>query len=543
MVSKERRHPGGSIVRGGGSMKQKKRNHDDPPGSSLTLRVALLAGALGLGTWLVLSVLVPLRLPEDFPALPDPLPENPALRALLSDADAKARGHPNSAEDTGRLGMIYHANQFYEQAGSAYGIAARLAPGDYRWPYCLALVEEERGREKEEHDLLQSAGRLKEDYFPALQKLADIYYRRDKLDEAARYYGLSLRAGGKNIELQALFGLGRVAARRQEWNKAVECAAPLARDYPHVRPPHRLLAEAYEALGQTEKAARERSALLDSTLIVIPLVKDPLGEELLGLSCSSTRLLKEAGLFSRFRRPDEAIRVARRAVEVEPRDADARHFLARTLLESKGANPEAVAEAMTHLEEGLRLRSDDLLPLWYFATIFFKQKKTDAAVEQLRTLLAGHAAVAESHYYLGLVADRRGRMQEAAAHYRDALRSDPGNAEAYHKLGLIAVREGKLDEATASFRKAVQLKPAFDMARCNLGVALDLQGKTGQAIEQFEEALRLKPNDATTHKYLAIALTKSGKIPQAIQHFRETLRFAPNDEEARIQLQALERKK
>jgi tetratricopeptide (TPR) repeat protein len=495
-------------------------------------KVALLAGVLGLGTWLVLSALVPLKLPEDFPGPPDLQSQNAALRKLLNDADAEARSHPNSAEQVGRLGMAYHANQFYEQAESAYKIASRLAPDDYRWPYCLALVKEESGREKEVHDLLQKTVQLKRDYFPALQKLADIYYKQDRLDEAARYYDLGVSTAGGSSSPQALFGLGRVAARRKDWSKVIEYVAPLSREYPHIRPPHQLLLDAYEALGQADKADEERRNLLEPTLIVIPLVKDPLGEELLGLSCSSTRLLKEAGLFSRFRRPDEAIRVARRAVEVAPEDPDAHHFLARTLLEAHGANREEVDEALIHLNEGLRLRPDDLLPLWYFATVFFNQDKTDAAVEQLRTMLAGNANRDDAHYYLGLVADRQGRIQEAASQYQDALRGNPNNAEAYHKLGLILVRRGKLDEAAAYFQKAVRLKPTFDMARCNLGVALDLQGKTSQAIAQFEEALRLKPNDATTHKYLAIALTKSGKIEEAIQHFRETVRITPTDAEA-----------
>ena len=495
-------------------------------------KVALLACALGLGTWLFLSVLVPLKLPEDFPKPPDLQSQNTALRKLLNGADAQARSHPNSAEDIGRLGMVYHSNQFYEQAESAYGIALGLAPADYRWPYCLALVKEESGREKEVLDLLQKTVQLKRDYLPALQKLADIYYKQDKLDEAARYYALSVSVAGGSSSLQAIFGLGRIAARRKDWSKVVEYVAPLSREYPHIRPPHQLLLDAYEALGQADKAAEERRNLLEPTLIVVPLVKDPLGEKLLSLSCSSTRLLKEAGLLSRFRKPDEAIQVARRAAEVAREDADAHHFLARTLLEAHGANPEAVDEALGHLSDGLRLRPDDLLPLWYFATVFFKQNKTDAAVEQLRTMLAGNANSAESHYYLGLVADRQGRTQEAVAQYQEALKRDPQNAEAYHKLGLILVRGGKLDEAAAYFQKAVRLKPMFILARCNLGVALERQGKIGQAIAQFDEALRIKPNDATTHMYLAIALMRTGKIEEAIQHFRETIRFSPDDAEA-----------
>jgi tetratricopeptide (TPR) repeat protein len=496
------------------------------------VKLALLAVGLGLGTWFLLSVLFPLKLPEDFPKLPDLQSQNQALRNMLNGADAQARSHPNSAEDIGRLGMVYHSNQFYEQAESAYKIALRLAPRDYRWPYCLALVKEESGREKEVLDLLQKTVQLKRDYIPALQKLADIYYKQDKLDEAARYYALSVSVAGGSSSLQAIFGLGRIAARRKDWSKVVEYVAPLSREYPHIRPPHQLLLDAYEALGQADKAAEERRNLLEPKLIVIPLVKDPLSEELLKLSCSSTRLLKEAGLLSRFGHPDQAIQVARRAVEVEPGDADARHFLARTLLETHGDKPEAVDEALAQLNEGLRLRPDDLLPLWYFTAFFFERDKTDAAVEQLRTMLAGNANRDDAHYYLGLVADRQGRTQEAVSQYQAALKSNPNNAEAYHKLGLILVTEGRLDEAIAYFQKAVHLNPMFTMARSNLGVALEQRGKTGQAMAQFVEALRLKPSDAATHMFLAMALLKSGRIEEAAEHFRETVRITPGEAQA-----------
>ncbi len=124
---------------------------------------------------------------------------------------------------------------------------------------------------------------------------------------------------------QAAFALGRIAARRKEWSKVVEVLAPLATTHPHIRPTHQLLAEAYEALGDSRKAVEARRNLLRPNLIPVPPVRDPLYQELVALSCSSTRLLKEAGLLSRFGHPAEAIRVAHRALEIEPGDPDIRH--------------------------------------------------------------------------------------------------------------------------------------------------------------------------------------------------------------------------
>lgn len=498
--------------------------------------MAILAGLVGLGTWIALTVLVPRSLPKNFPDLPDLQSRNAELRKQIGAVDTEARAHPYSAESMGRLGMVYHANQFYAQAGNAYAIAARLDPNDYRWPYCEALIQEEVGQEKEMLRLLRQTLQIQPDYIPALQKLADFHFKQDQLDEAAAFYDRSLRAAGQGGCPQALLGLGRIAERRKDWRKVVETIGPLSEQHPGLRPPYQLLANAYEALGESGKAAVEQQNLLQSNLTAVPPVKDPLADALLDYCCSSTRLLKEAGYISRFGALEQALRWSRRAIEVEPGDADAHHFLARTLLDLKGSDPQAVDEALTHLSEGLRLRPDDLLPLMYAAAFFFKQKKTDAAVERLRTLLEVRSNSAEAHHYLGRIAERQDKPQEAIAQYQEALKRDPGYAESYERLGLISVMGGQLDQAIAFFRRAVQLKPSLVQARCNLGVALEQRGQISEAVAQYREAIREKSNDAVAHKFLAIALAGQGKVDEAADHFRQAARFAPEDAEARYGL-------
>ncbi len=499
------------------------------------LGIAVLAPALALGTWLLFNVVTSARLPEDFPKLPDVKPMSTALRDLLVAADKEARSQPGSAEVVGKLGMAYHSNQFFEQAASAYKIAARLAPDDYQWVYCQASLAEESGQEKEQLELLRETLRLKPDHVPALMKLADGYFKQDKLDEAARYYQMAA-AADKDASPQPGFGLGRVAARRQEWNKVIEYVRPVSSAYPYVRPPLQLLLQAYEALGQTEKAAEVRETILQPKFTVVPPVKDALHEELINLCYSSTRLLKEAGLVTRFGYPDRGIELGRRAAEADPQDADVRHFIARTLLNAYGEKPGAVDEALTQLDEGLRLRPEDLVPLWDFAASFFERPKTGAAVERLHTALTRYRNRPDSHFYLGLVADERGRTGEAVAEYQAALKVNPNNAEVYNKLGLILIAQGRLDEAITHLRKAVDLDPMYTIARFNLGVALVQRGKNGQALKELGEVLRIKPNDPQTHLYCGIALMQSGRIEEEIAHFRETLRFQPDEVQARYGL-------
>jgi tetratricopeptide (TPR) repeat protein len=498
--------------------------------SKHVVAAACLACALGLAVWGLWAFLAPRSLPADFPGLPDLKSQNSALRRLLQEADARVRSHPGSADEIGRLAMIYHSNQFQEQADGAYAIAARLASADYRWPYGRALVREERGEDPAA--LLRDSIRLKPDFLPALQKLADTYFKQGSLEEAARCYDSALSAGARPVP-QAVFGLARIAARQSNWTRVTDLLLPLSLDYPLLRPARQLLAEAYEAEGRRQQSEAERGVLLRSDLTALPPIPDPFADELLGLCCSSTRLLKEAGLKSRFGAVDAAIAIARRAVEVEPGDADARHYLGRTLLDTRGSDPQAVDEALFQLTEGLRLKPEDRLPLWYFGTFFFRQPKTEGAIGRLRALLEQNSGTAEAQYYLGIVSFHQRNVPEAVSHYEEALKRNPEYAEAWHKLGLIRAAEGNTADAIAFFHQALRFKPTLPLARSNLGVALDQQGRTGEAIREFEEALRVHPDDGPTHMYLAIALTKSGQHETASRHFREAVRISPDDPEAR----------
>ncbi len=210
--------------------------------------VALLAVVLGFGTWFVLRTLGP-SLPADFPGRPDLKSANAALVNLIDTTEAAARSHPESASDVGRLGMVYHGNQFYDQAQAAYAIASRLYPGDYRWAYYQTLLAEERGQGTAQFSLLEKVLQLKPDFQPALLRQGDFFLKQGEFEKAGQYYDKASRVAGGENSPQARFGAARIAQRRGDWVRVIENLEPLARDYPRVRPAHQLLAEAYAKRG------------------------------------------------------------------------------------------------------------------------------------------------------------------------------------------------------------------------------------------------------------------------------------------------------
>lgn len=512
----------------------KTESRDEPRGynKASLWKTAGLAAALGAVTWLLAPMLLPARLPDDFPRLPDLHNVNPSLGELLRAADRDARRKPGSAEVVGKLGLAYHANLFLDQAARAYRIAARLAPDDYRWVYCQAFLEEENGNEHEERRLLEKTLRLKPDHVPALLKLADASFKLDRLDDAARYYDAALRAPGNPASLQANFGLARIAARRKDWNKAIMFSAPLSRTYPFLLPPYELLVEAYQALGQPTQTAQARQGVLSAKSKVVPPVDDPLNQQLIDVCDSSTRLLKQAGVLSHLGYPDRALQLARRAAQTEPSDPDVRNFIAHTLITAYPGKPEAVNEALTQLGECLRLRPDDVAPLWMFARDFFDVPEPPAAVERIRAMMQPFAGRADAHLYLGLVAAARGETTEAISQYRAALKKDPENAGVYSQLGVVLAKTGKFDEAIANLQRSVDLNSQDVTSRFNLGAVLLERGKDAQALKELNEVLRLKPDYAPAHFCIAFACLYSKRIDEAVARFREGLRYGPEDAEA-----------
>jgi tetratricopeptide (TPR) repeat protein len=505
-------------------------------GISGPLRLVGLAAVLAVGTWMLSSSLLSVKLPADFPNLPDTQPMSAAVRSLLVSANQDARRHPESAEAVGKLAMAYHANDYFEQAAAAYRIAARLAPRDPQWVYGQALLREEQGNEKEQFDFLQQTVTLQPGYVPALLKLADGYFKQDKLDEAARDYELAAKASGPDSSLHAAFGLARIAARRGEWKKVVEYAEPLCRTYPSVRPPYQLLQTAYETLGEKDKAATVREAILAGKFTDVPPVQDAVGDRLADLSYSSTRLLKVAGLLSRFGHPDRAVQVARRAAEANPTDADVHNFIAHTLLTFYPAKPDAIEEALTQLGECLRLKPDDPVPLWSFSNDFFAAPKTAAAVQRLGGLMRPYAGLPDAHFYLGLAADARGENDEAVSQYQAALKIKPNDSNLYYKLGLKLEKAGKLDGAVAYLQKSVELEPANTIARFNLGVVLMQQENYSRGLRELGEVLRIQPHDAPTLFVMGFGYLYTKRIDEAVASFRQGLQFKKDDAEAHFGL-------
>lgn len=100
-------------------------------------------------------------------------------------------------------------------------------------------------------------------------------------------------------------------------------------------------------------------------------------------------------------------------------------------------------------------------------------------------------------------------------------------------LGLVLDKQGRFEEAAAQYRKAISLNPGLWKAHNNLGADLAALGRPEQAVPHFREALKLNPDYAEAHYHLALILGRQGKRAEASRHLRRALELKPGLKGAR----------
>ena len=177
---------------------------------------------------------------------------------------------------------------------------------------------------------------------------------------------------------------------------------------------HEFLGEAYQTLGRLPEALGE----YEYAALLNPRSSAPL------LSAAEVHLAM--GELARARqRLDQAAAISPGSFDVS--------VVSGRLLESEGR----LAESLAAYEQAIKQNGANPRPRMLLVGVASRLQRYDLAEEQLNALLRMQYQPSRTHFALGRLAQLRGRLDQAAEHYREALRLEPGLPMAVEGLRQI----------------------------------------------------------------------------------------------------------
>jgi tetratricopeptide (TPR) repeat protein len=217
---------------------------------------------------------------------------------------------------------------------------------------------------------------------------------------------------------------------------------------------------------------------------------------------------------------EEAIKAAREAVRLDPRNETAHVYLGIALRENAPCGISRLIEdswkaAIAGRTEQINVSAYDC-----------READLNGSILEFREAIRLNPDDEWAHYQLGYALDLTGNLDAGIGEYDEALRKNPNYAQAHFALGNDLGQKGDLDGAIIETRAAVRLGVKNSIFHAGLARWLEKRGDQEEALSEYREAYTLDPQ---SHKLEYEAFLK--KVNDAhkldkLQHWLGTWIFA-----------------
>jgi tetratricopeptide (TPR) repeat protein len=398
------------------------------------------------------------RVAPDPVSLPDLSRASESAKAQLRESYeslTRAVTAPNAtpserAAAYGRMGMLFMAAEYRDEAERCLLAAQALAPDDVRWPHYLAHLYRAQGDTDKAVASFERARALKPDDATTLIWLGESYLDQGRPDAAASVLEQALVKQPQSVA--AWFWLGRASLAQHEFARAIgqlERALALDRDAAPVI--HYQLAMAYRQSGDLTRAdqhVRQRGP----GEIHPP---DPLMRELENVLNS--------------------------AVAYEVRGG-------------KALDAHDWVGAAAHFRAGLALAPNEPSLHHKLGTALFMGGNASGAAEEFEAALRLSPTFVKAHYSLGVLMGSSGRLDKAIEHLSAAVKQDPNYIEARLRLADVLRGAGRPADAIAQYDQVTRLDPRNIDGPLGSVMALVALERYAAARDRLTEAMKQYPN-------------------------------------------------
>ena len=158
---------------------------------------------------------------------------------------------------------------------------------------------------------------------------------------------------------------------------------------------------------------------------------------------------------------------------------------------------------------------------------FLAQGKLEEAAASYRQAIAINPRDADAHLNLGFVLSEQKHYEAADRSLRRSLEINPGQADAFYILGLMAKAQGNSTVAIENFIQALERKPDFKIIYGEVCQLLCQDGQVERAIAILVKAIDLYPESADFQTFLGNLYAVEKDTDQAIKCFQMALKIQP----------------
>ncbi len=142
-----------------------------------------------------------------------------------------------------------------------------------------------------------------------------------------------------------------------------------------------------------------------------------------------------------------------------------RSFLLWNILGASYKDLTQFDEAIKAFKKAIELNPFDADGFNNIGVAFQEKGNLEKAIEAFKKAISLNPNHFESHYNLGNSLNRQGKRDDAIKSFKKAISINPNYFKAYNNLGNALKNQNKLDEAIKSYSKALSIKPDFAAAR------------------------------------------------------------------------------
>lgn len=431
-------------------------------------------------------------LPEDLASL------ELALKERIEALAQAIRDNPTDAEARGRLGLLYDAHDYRDQALECYAQASSADPENPRWRYHWGALKQVRGDAASAESAFRAVLAKLPKHVPSHERLGLLLLDRGIHREAGDHFQQVIRL--RPDQPPGYAGMGRVLLAMDRPMDAIPLFQKALSIAPQWGAARYLLGQAYMAVGRSAEAKVQMAQGTGSSWIH---VSDPWHAEVAKSAVGRTALLSYAMAFSHAGRAVEAARVYERLLVRDPIDIDAANGLASLHLSAGRAE-----DAIRVLKEPSQANPKNAQMHITLAASYYESDNVGGSLMHALQAVRLDPALPDAHYGVGIASAALGEMEEAMASLQTAAELEPADPRYQQVLCEFLIYQKSWDEAEPYCRSAAELEPKNWESLFNLGrvcMRLDL---LDDAVHQLQAAVALNAPDPRVRRSLERAIAR-----------------------------------